>query len=60
LNRFIYSFTKKESYYEETLAKPLPFGITMVGASGTDGKVFDIAKAFEATPYTQSTTRSEP
>jgi allophanate hydrolase len=37
------------SYYEETPAKPLPFGITVIGASGTDGKVFDIAKAFEAT-----------
>jgi allophanate hydrolase len=38
------------SYYEETPTKPLPFGVTMVGASGIDGKVFDIAKAFEATP----------
>jgi Asp-tRNA(Asn)/Glu-tRNA(Gln) amidotransferase A subunit family amidase len=37
------------SYYEETPAKPLPFGVTLVGASGTDGKVFDIAKAFAAT-----------
>ena len=36
-------------YYEETPAKPLPFGVTLVGASGTDGKVFDIAKAFAAT-----------
>jgi allophanate hydrolase len=36
------------SYYEETTAKPLPFGITMIGASGTDAKVFDIAKVFEA------------
>lgn len=37
------------SYYEDTPAKPLPFGVTLIGASGTDGKVFDIAKAFEAT-----------
>jgi len=38
------------SYYEELPGKPLPFGITLIGASGTDGKVFDIAKAFEAIP----------
>lgn len=37
-------------YYEETPAKLLPFGITMIGASGMDAKVFDIAEAFEATP----------
>jgi allophanate hydrolase len=36
------------SYYEETTAKPLPFGITLIGALGTDAKVFDIARVFEA------------
>ncbi|KAK5729080.1 hypothetical protein LTR15_002221 [Elasticomyces elasticus] len=34
------------SFYEEG-GKRLPFGVTIVGASGTDGKVFDIAREFE-------------
>jgi allophanate hydrolase len=37
-------------YYEEVPGKPLPFGVSMIGASGTDGKVFDIARVFEKTP----------
>ncbi|KAI5201922.1 Isochorismatase hydrolase [Aureobasidium subglaciale] len=37
------------SCYEENAAEPLPFGVTLIGASGTDGKVFDIAKVFEET-----------
>jgi allophanate hydrolase len=37
-------------YYKEVPGKPLPFGVSMIGASGTDGKVFDIAKVFERTP----------
>lgn len=36
-------------YYEHMPAKLLPFGVTLIGASGTDGRIFDIAKAFEAT-----------
>ena len=34
------------SFYEEG-EKRLPFGVTVIGASGTDGKVFDIAREFE-------------
>ncbi|KAI5267439.1 Isochorismatase hydrolase [Aureobasidium subglaciale] len=37
------------SCYEEKAGEPLPFGVTLIGASGTDGKVFDIAKVFEET-----------
>ena len=37
-------------YYEEVPGKSLPFGVSMIGASGTDGKVFDIARVFERTP----------
>jgi allophanate hydrolase len=36
-------------YYEEVPGKSLPFGVSMIGASGTDGKVFDIARIFEMT-----------
>ncbi|KAG9655833.1 glutamyl-tRNA amidotransferase subunit A, partial [Aureobasidium melanogenum] len=37
------------SVYEENEGKRLPFGVTLIGASGMDGKVLDIAKAFEQT-----------
>lgn len=36
-------------YYEGASGKPLPFGVSMIGASGTDGKIFDIARVFERT-----------
>jgi Asp-tRNA(Asn)/Glu-tRNA(Gln) amidotransferase A subunit family amidase len=36
-------------YYEDVPGKQLPFGVSMIGASGTDGKVFDIARVFERT-----------
>lgn len=36
-------------YYEDAPGKPLPFGVSMIGASGTDGKIFDIARVFERT-----------
>jgi allophanate hydrolase len=36
-------------YYEEVPGKSLPFGVSMIGASGTDGKVLDIARIFEMT-----------
>jgi allophanate hydrolase len=36
-------------YHEEVPGKSLPFGVSMIGASGTDGKVFDIARIFEMT-----------
>jgi Asp-tRNA(Asn)/Glu-tRNA(Gln) amidotransferase A subunit family amidase len=37
------------STYKEEEGEPLPFGVTLIGASGMDGKVFDIAKVFEQT-----------
>lgn len=37
------------SCYEEKDGEPLPFGVTLIGASGTDGRVFDIARTFEKT-----------
>lgn len=33
----------------ETGGERLPFGVTLLGATGTDGKVFDIAREFERT-----------
>ncbi|KAH0399826.1 glutamyl-tRNA amidotransferase subunit A, partial [Aureobasidium melanogenum] len=38
------------SDYEDDEGKRLPFGVTLIGASGMDGKVLDIAKVFEQTP----------
>ncbi|KAK3110769.1 hypothetical protein LTR53_014602 [Teratosphaeriaceae sp. CCFEE 6253] len=38
------------SFYEEG-GKRLPFGVTVLGASGTDGKVFDIAREFESAKF---------
>ncbi|KAI7092623.1 glutamyl-tRNA amidotransferase subunit A [Hortaea werneckii] len=35
--------------YLDNGGRELPFGITLIGASGTDGKVFDIAREFERT-----------
>lgn len=35
--------------YPGTSGKELPFGVTLLGASGMDGKVFDIAREFERT-----------
>lgn len=37
------------SLYDAGDGKKLPFGVTLLGASGTDGKVFDIAREFERT-----------
>jgi Asp-tRNA(Asn)/Glu-tRNA(Gln) amidotransferase A subunit family amidase len=37
------------SIYEEEQGKPLPFGVTLIGASGMDGRMFDIARVFEQT-----------
>lgn len=36
-------------FYETETNEKLPFGVTLIGASGTDGKVFDIAREFERT-----------
>lgn len=35
--------------YRNELGEDLPFGVTLIGAAGTDGKVFDIAREFERT-----------
>ncbi|RMZ09247.1 hypothetical protein D0862_03672 [Hortaea werneckii] len=35
--------------YLDSSGQELPFGITLIGASGTDGKVFEIAREFERT-----------
>lgn len=35
--------------YQSEDGEALPFGVTLLGASGTDGKVFDIAREFERT-----------
>lgn len=35
--------------YESDAGLKLPFGVTLIGASGTDGKVFDVARDFERT-----------
>lgn len=37
------------STYQTWAGEKLPFGVTLLGASGTDGKVFDIAREFERT-----------
>jgi allophanate hydrolase len=37
------------STYRNTQGEELPFGVTLVGASGMDAKVFDIAREFERT-----------
>jgi len=37
------------SFYESEAGGRLPFGVTLIGASGTDGKVLDIAREFERT-----------
>jgi allophanate hydrolase len=37
------------SFYQSKAGEKLPFGVTLVGASGTDAKVFDIAREFERT-----------
>ena len=37
------------SVYRSSEGEELPFGICLLGASGTDGKVFDIAREFERT-----------
>jgi allophanate hydrolase len=37
------------STYHNTHGEELPFGITLIGASGMDAKVFDIAREFERT-----------
>ncbi|KAF1823727.1 amidase signature enzyme [Dissoconium aciculare CBS 342.82] len=37
------------STFHTTNGEELPFGITLLGASGTDGKIFDIAREFERT-----------
>jgi Asp-tRNA(Asn)/Glu-tRNA(Gln) amidotransferase A subunit family amidase len=37
------------STYKEEESEPLPFGVTLIGALGMDGKVFDIARVFEQT-----------
>lgn len=37
------------SMHQTSTGEKLPFGVTLLGASGTDGKVFDIAREFERT-----------
>jgi Asp-tRNA(Asn)/Glu-tRNA(Gln) amidotransferase A subunit family amidase len=37
------------STYRNAGGEELPFGITLIGASGTDARVFDIAREFERT-----------
>ncbi|KAF2772235.1 amidase signature enzyme [Teratosphaeria nubilosa] len=37
------------SFFETEAGEKLPFGVTLLGASGRDGKLFDIAKEFERT-----------
>jgi Asp-tRNA(Asn)/Glu-tRNA(Gln) amidotransferase A subunit family amidase len=34
------------SKYRTASGEELPFGVTLIGASGTDGKIFDIAREF--------------
>ncbi|KAK4504969.1 hypothetical protein PRZ48_002932 [Zasmidium cellare] len=37
------------STYQTSIGEKLPFGVTLLGASGMDGKVLDIAREFERT-----------
>ena len=37
----------RASQYQASAGHRLPFGVSLIGASGMDGRMFDIAKEFE-------------